>query len=53
VRAEPIRGELTMTRAITQLYIDWNDIALENLTQTKKRLQVELGIKPETERAAL
>ena len=41
-----------MTRSITQLYIDWNDMALEKLALTKALLQAELGIKPETERAA-
>ena len=41
------RGALTMTRSITQVYIDWNETALEKLTQTKALLQKELGIEPE------
>lgn len=41
------RGALTMTRSITQLYIDWNDSALEKLAHTKALLQAELGIEPE------
>jgi len=41
------RGALTMTRSVTQLYIDWNETALEKLTQTKALLQKELGIEPE------
>ncbi len=46
------RGALTITRTITQLYIDWNDTALGKLAHTKGLLQAELGITPNSTEAA-